>query len=90
MLYTAHQPDLLPYSGFWHKMAHADVFDLKCWDQYVNRGYQRRVMMREQWANLPLEPGSSHDPIFVKRIKPEAPQVLADQVLTRYGKDLNV
>ena len=46
MLYSAHQPDLLPYSGFFYKMANADVFDLKIWDQYVNRGYQRRVMMR--------------------------------------------
>ena len=89
MLYSAHQPDLLPYSGFFYKMAKADVFDLKIWDQFVNRGYQRRVMMREKWATIPLEPGSSHDPIFDKRVKPEAAQVLADQVLARYGSKSN-
>jgi hypothetical protein len=31
MLYAAHQPDLIPYSGFWFKMDKADVFDLKIW-----------------------------------------------------------
>jgi hypothetical protein len=85
MLYAAHQPDLLAYSGFWFKMARADVFDVKIWDQYVNRGYQRRVMMRGRWANLPLEPGSSTESIFDKRIKPEAAATLAEIVRSRYG-----
>jgi hypothetical protein len=85
MLYAAHQPDLLPYSGFFYKMHHADVFDLKVWDQYVNRGYQRRVLMRERWANIPLQPGSSTDSIFEKLIKPDAPNLLAETVLSRYG-----
>jgi hypothetical protein len=86
MLYAAHQPDLLAYSGFWYKMAKADVFDLKIWDQYVNRGYQRRVTMRDHWTTLPLEPGSSTDSIFDKRVKPEAAQVLADCIVKRYSK----
>jgi len=85
MLYAAHQPDLIPYSGFWFKMDKADVFDLKIWDQYVNRGYQRRVTMRGSWAPIPLEPGSSHDSIFVKRIKPEARDVLIDTIRKRYA-----
>jgi len=87
MLYAAHQPDLLPYSGFWYKMAKADVFDLKIWDQFVNRGYQRRVTMRGGlWTSLPLEPGSTTDSIFDKRVKPEAAQVLADCIVKRYSK----
>jgi hypothetical protein len=85
MLYAAHQPDLLPYSGFFYKMHHADVFDLKVWDQYVNRGYQRRVLMRERWANIPLQPGSSTDSIFDKLLKPEAAAELAKVVHSRYG-----
>lgn len=87
MLYAAHQPDLLPYSGFFYKMAKADVFDLKCWDQYVNRGYQRRVMMRDRWASIPLEAGSSTESIFNKRVKPDAAVTLADLVYNRYGSD---
>lgn len=86
MIYTAHQPDLLPYSGFFHKMAKADVMDIKIWDQYVNKGYQRRVLMRDRWASLPLEQGSSYDPISEKRIKPEATGMLADTIYSRYGK----
>jgi hypothetical protein len=85
MLYAAHQPDLLPYSGFFYKMARADIFDLKIWDQYVNRGYQRRVMMRGKWATIPLEPGSSIDSIFDKQVQPEAAVMLADTVYKRYG-----
>ena len=57
MIYAAHQPDLLPYSGFWYKVAKADVFDLKIWDQYVHKGYQRRVTMRGTWVTLPLVKG---------------------------------
>ena len=30
-----HQPDLLPYSGFFHKMAKADVFELGIYYQYT-------------------------------------------------------
>jgi hypothetical protein len=85
MIYAAHQPDLLPYSGFFYKMAKADVFDIKIWDQFVNRGYQRRVLMRDRWANIPLEPGSSTESIFEKRVKPEAAASLAATVLSRYG-----
>lgn len=86
MIYAAHQPDLLPYSGFFYKMYHTDVFDLKIWDQYVNRGYQRRVRMRGEWASLPLVNGSSHDPINAKVVTPNAPSVLADDIHRRYAR----
>lgn len=83
-VYAAHQPDLLPYSGFWHKMAKADLFDLKIWDQYVHKGYQRRVTMRGVWATLSLEKGPVTDPIDVKRLMPGAPGHLADEIVKRY------
>jgi hypothetical protein len=65
-------------------MAHADVFDVKIWDQFVNRGYQRRVTMRGSWVTLPLEPGSSTESIKNKRVKPEAADYLATQIYNRY------
>jgi hypothetical protein len=83
-IYTAHQPDLLPYSGFWHKMAKADVFDVKIWDQYVDKGYQRRVKMRDQWVTLPLVKGSATDPITRKQVTPAAAGHLADEIVKRY------
>lgn len=83
-VYTAHQPDLLPYSGFWHKMDKADVFDLKIWDQYNHKGYQRRVTMRGQWVTLPLVKDSNTVPIVTRRIAPGAVEHLADEIVTRY------
>ncbi len=83
-VYAAHQPDLLPYSGFWHKMAKADLFDLKIWDQFVHKGYQRRVTMRDAWVTLPLVKSPDTDPINTKRIKPEAPGHLVDEIVRRY------
>lgn len=87
LVYAAHQPDLLPYSGFWYKMHHADVFDLKIWDQYVNRGYQRRVTMRSSWVAVPLVKGSSTDPIDRKRLEDGAAQVLVTQIENVYRKN---
>jgi WbqC-like protein family len=84
LTYSAHQPDLLPYSGFWYKMAKADVFDLKIWDQFVPKSYHRRVLMREQWVSLPLEKGSSTEPIFAKTLQPHAQVHLADEIVKRY------
>jgi hypothetical protein len=86
LVYAAHQPDLLPYTGFFYKMYHADVFDLKVWDQFVNRGYQRRVMMRDNWVTIPLEKCSSTESIFNVRLKPEAPDVLVNDICNRYER----
>lgn len=83
-VYTAHQPDLLPYSGFWHKMAKADLFDVKIWDQHVHKGYQRRVTMRDKWVTLPLVKGPETDPINIKQITPAAPGHLVDEIVKRY------
>lgn len=82
---AGHQPDLLPYSGVFYKLAKADIFDVKCFDQYVNRGYQRRVMMREKWASLPIsDSGGSYAPINEKKIGITAPSVLCDIIRARY------
>lgn len=84
IVYSSHQPDLLPYSGFWHKMAKADLFDLKIWDQYVHKGYQRRVTMNGSWVTLPLVKGPVTDPINIKRVSDRAPAHLADQIVKQY------
>ena len=63
-LVSIHQPDLLPYSGFWFKMAVSDVFVVARHDQFQKHGYQRRVAMRESWVLPPAgrqaEPGADH------------------------------
>ncbi len=71
MIVGGHQADLLPYSGFWHKMAVSDVFDLKIYDQFQVRGYQRRVQMRETWASVPVVGNPRRARICDVRIVPE-------------------
>jgi hypothetical protein len=70
---SLHQPDLLPYSGFWYKLAESDLMDLRVTAQIVKSpGYQRRVKMRDQWANAVLAEGQSMQvPIEEVRIKPK-------------------
>jgi len=53
-LVSIHQPDLLPYSGFWFKTAVSDVFVVARHDQFQKHGYQRRVAMRESWVSHQL------------------------------------
>ncbi len=57
---SLHQPDLLPWSGFWYKLAHSDLMDLRIDAQIVKQpGYQRRVLMSSQWTNVVMVPGQS-------------------------------
>ena len=85
MIVTTHQADLLPYSGFWFKMAKADLFDLKIYDQFQARGYQRRVAMRGNWASIPVVGSPSRARICDVRIRPdEARRVLTDLIVGRY------
>ena len=65
-------------------MAKADLFDLKIWDQYVNKGYQRRVKMREQWVTLPLVKGSATDPIYQQAESPTRPSTSPTRSSSRY------
>lgn len=85
MIVSAHQPDLLPYSGFWYKMAKADVMELGIYYQFVRRGYQRRVKMREMWANVSVLGDPAHDPINKIRLDADAPAALANIVKGRYS-----
>ena len=81
---ASHQPDLLPYTGFWYKMAHADVFELAVHDQFQDKGYQRRVTMRGQWANVPLA-DRRRGPIVDLIVTPESGGHLWDTIRGRYA-----
>lgn len=85
MIVAGHQPDLLPYSGFWHKMATADVFDLKIHAQFQASGYQRRVVMRGRWASVPVVGNPRRSRICDVEIVPRtAHDALANLVIGRY------
>lgn len=85
MIVAGHQADLLPYSGFWYKMAKADLFDLRIFEAFHVRGYQRRAIMRGSWTSLPViaSPGSTL--ISEVRILPvETARALAAAITERY------
>lgn len=87
MIVASSQPVLLPYSGFWHKMAKADVFDLRIFDPFQPRSSQRQTIMRGKWASLPVvvSPGSSR--ICDVRLLPvETANLLSELIVDRYSK----
>lgn len=68
LVISAHQPDFLPYSGFWWKLANSDLMDLRYRAQYTDRGRHRRVMMRDEWCSVPTFGQQHYSPIDKVRI----------------------
>ena len=85
MRVTIHQPDLLPYSGFWYKMVNVDRFVLAVHDQFQKHGYQRRVTMRGTWCSHRLVGKPSLVPINEVSIADGWQQRLSDAVRGRYS-----
>jgi hypothetical protein len=81
---AAHQPDLLPYTGFWYKLLHADMFDLAIWDQINWKGYTARVRMRGDWVSLPVVQRASAMRICDVRLHTDAIDSLFRTVRGRY------
>lgn len=85
MKVTIHQPDLLPYSGFWFKMATCDKFVVAVHDQFQKHGYQRRVKMRDTWCSHQLVGKASLLPINTIDVAPGWQQRLTDAIRGRYA-----
>lgn len=85
MRVAIHQPDLLPYSGFWYKMATSDAFVLAVHDQFQKHGYQRRVMMRGSWCSHQLVGKPALVPISAIEVQSGWQQRLSDVVRGRYA-----
>jgi WbqC-like protein family len=85
MRVTIHQPDLLPYSGFWFKMATCDAFVLSVHDQFQKHGYQRRVTMRDTWCSHQLVGKPALVPINTVEVAPGWQQRITDVIRGRYA-----
>ena len=81
MILTGHQPNYLPYLGFFHKIASADAFVIVDTVQFVKRGpfgwvHRNRIRTREgwMWLSVPvLTRGRFTQPILEARIDPNPP-----------------
>lgn len=58
MIITIHQPDFLPWLGFFNKIRLADLFVIGDHVQYRNKGYQNRNRIKTskgaQWLTIPI------------------------------------
>lgn len=84
MRIAIHQPDLLPYSGFWYKMAVSDGFIVSRHDQFQKHGYQRRVKMRDSWASHLLDGKPSLVPITEVSVREGWQMNITDIIGGRY------
>lgn len=84
MRIAIHQPDLLPYSGFWYKMAVSDGFIVSRHDQFQKHGYQRRVRMRDAWCSHLLDGKPSLVPITDVVVRDGWQKNLTDVIAGRY------
>lgn len=84
MRVTIHQPDLLPYSGFWFKMATCDAFVLSVHDQFQKHGYQRRVTMRGAWCSHQLVGKPALTPINTIEVAEGWQRRITDVIRGRY------
>lgn len=85
MKVTIHQPDLLPYSGFWFKMATCDAFVLSVHDQFQKHGYQRRVKMRDAWCSHQLVGKPALVPINTVEVAEGWQRRITDVIRGRYA-----
>lgn len=84
MRVAIHQPDLLPYTGFFYKMAISDAFVVARHDQFKKYGYQRRARMRGTWCSIPLVGKPGVTPITTVTAMPGWQKVLVDGIGGRY------
>jgi hypothetical protein len=81
-----HQPNFLPNSRFWYKAATADIMDIRYRAQFTEKGYQRRVKMRDAWCSLPLLNKPRLEPINEVRLDlPNAKTLLRKTMHGRYS-----
>lgn len=81
MILTGHQPNYLPYLGFFHKLAYSDVFAIVDNVQFVKRGtfgWMNRNRIRTKdgwmWLTVPvLTKGKYHQLIIETKINNDLP-----------------
>jgi hypothetical protein len=72
LIVTVHQPHFMPWLGYLHRMAQADLFVILDHVQFERRNYQNRTMIRvngePRWLTVPVEQRSQKERIDEKLI----------------------
>ena len=73
MLVAIHQPHYLPWLGYLHRMAQADLFVVLDHVQFERGNYQNRTRVRingaAQWLTVPVQQNSQRERILDKRVE---------------------
>lgn len=71
-----HQPDFLPYLGFFQRLVHTDLFILLDDVQFIRSGWQNRDQLKTprgaQWLSVPINKQDLFKPIREIRLAPDA------------------
>jgi len=91
MIYAAHQPNYLPWLGYFHKIARADVFVILDDVQFEQGSYQNRVQIKTpqgpQWLTQPIRhkhPQTTADVGFDTRVDWREKHL--KQIRSNYGR----
>lgn len=88
VILASHQPDFLPYSGFFYKIAKASVFDLAIYDDYSHQGYQRRVKIGGKWVSLVVNKSDwDRKPIWQVDYERASVQRVIDAIYQEHHRD---
>jgi hypothetical protein len=72
MIVAAHQPNFLPWLGFFDRMRQADLFVLVDHVQFERQNYQNRTLIKAdtgpRWVTVPVEQASQGERIVDKKI----------------------
>src|SRR5262245_43046420 len=72
MIVAIHQPHFLPWLGYLHRMAQADLFVILDHVQFERRNYQNRTMVRmndeARWLTVPVVQHSQKERILDKEV----------------------
>jgi hypothetical protein len=89
-----HQPDFVPYLGFFDRLLHADHFILLDNVKFIRRGWQHRDRIKTRegsaWLSLSLQKGDYHQKISEVRLSSEGKWIEENLALLRqcYAKAL--
>lgn len=62
---AVHQPNFMPWAGFWNKVVNADLMVLMTGVQFDRGDYQHRVKLNGSWLTVPVRSDQHHEHLKV-------------------------